>query len=138
MRRDLLLRQNRRSESRRLAESNLATLMLLAVVGVFLLVEFPLAVLLITLIVENTFDVVTMDEEDRRIASLFINLCILLSYPVNFFIYCTMSRQFRDTFRRLFCRQSQQQHPQQAISTANGSMAVEMTAIDGASTWQRA
>ena len=113
--------------------------MLLAVVGVFLLVEFPLAVLLITLIVENTFDVLTMAEEDRRIASLFINLCILLSYPVNFFIYCTMSRQFRDTFRRLFCRKPQQpqHHPQMAISTANGSVAVEMTAIDSVSAWQR-
>ena len=44
-RRRQLLAQNRRSESRRLAESSVTTMMLVAVVGVFLLVEFPLAVL---------------------------------------------------------------------------------------------
>jgi len=106
VRHDLLLRQNRKTESHRLAESNLATLMLLAVVGVFLLVEFPLAVLLITMIYENTFDLHQLiSTEDRRVAGLFINLFILLSYPVNFFIYCGMSRQFRETFKSLFlCR----------------------------------
>jgi hypothetical protein len=101
-RRELLLRQNRRSECRRLKEANCTTLMLVAVVGLFLLVEFPLAVLLILLIVENTFDVVLMSDHKRALASMFINLIILLSYPLNFFIYCGMSRQFRDTFRRLF------------------------------------
>ncbi len=35
-------------------------------------------------------------------------------------------------------RAREQQHPQQAITAANGSMAVELTAIDGASTWKRA
>ena len=33
---------------------------------------------------------------------LVINLCICLSYPVNFGIYCGMSRQFRETFKELF------------------------------------
>jgi len=32
-----------------------------------------------------------------------LNLFILLSYPLNFFIYCAMSRQFRDAFRELCC-----------------------------------
>jgi len=54
-RRRQLLAQNRKSESRRLAESNVTTMMLVAVVGVFLLVEFPLAILVIILIVDNTF-----------------------------------------------------------------------------------
>ncbi|CAG5114960.1 unnamed protein product, partial [Candidula unifasciata] len=34
--------------------------------------------------------------------SLFANFFILLSYPLNFFIYCGMSKQFRETFKRLF------------------------------------
>jgi len=38
--------------------------------------------------------------------SLIINLFIILSYPLNFFIYCGMSRQFRETFRRLFVSSS--------------------------------
>lgn len=100
-RRQLLLRQNRKSESRRLAETNMATLMLVVVVCVFLLVELPLAVLLITMIFENTFDWFFMDPDDRTVASSVINLVILFSYPLNFFIYCAMSRQFRETFKRL-------------------------------------
>ncbi|KAK2143506.1 hypothetical protein LSH36_836g01011 [Paralvinella palmiformis] len=101
-RREQLLRQNRRSECRRLKEANCTTLLLVAVVGLFLLVEFPLAILLILLIVENTFDVALMSKHERNQASLLINLIILLSYPLNFFIYCGMSRQFRETFKRLF------------------------------------
>ncbi len=31
-----------------------------------------------------------------------MNLCICLSYPLNFGIYCGMSRQFRETFKELF------------------------------------
>jgi hypothetical protein len=33
---------------------------------------------------------------------LAVNLCICLSYPLNFGIYCGMSRQFRETFKELF------------------------------------
>ena len=106
VRRDVLFRQNRRTESKRLAETNLATMMLVTVVGVFLCVEFPLAVLLLTMIYENTFSWIIITNENRSMASYFINALILFSYPVNFFIYCGMSRQFRETFARLFffCR----------------------------------
>jgi thyrotropin-releasing hormone receptor len=104
-RRRLLLAQNRRSESRRLAESNVTTMMLVAVVGVFLVVEFPLAVLFIVVIIENTMEVSIVDPDTMAAASLFVNLFILLSYPVNFFIYCGMSRQFRSTLQAvLLCR----------------------------------
>ena len=33
---------------------------------------------------------------------LVVNLLISLSYPLNFGIYCGMSRQFRETFKELF------------------------------------
>jgi len=102
-RRQLLLKQNRRSESRRLAESNWTTLMLVAVVGAFLVVELPLAVLLILLIVGNTFEIYVVDAGSYEVATLFVNMVIVLSYPLNFVIYCTMSRQFRATFRGMFC-----------------------------------
>src|SRR6218665_70536 len=78
------------------------TLMLVTVVGVFLLVEFPLMLFLIMMITENTFGVEILETETRVSASLILNLFILISYPVNFFIYCGMSRQFRNTFRALF------------------------------------
>lgn len=102
-RRRALLNQDRRVESRRIAELNLATTMLLVVVGVFLLVELPLAVLLIAINVENTYDVQLMAEDDKQAAAVVVNFAILLSYPVNFFVYCGMSRQFRSSFNALFC-----------------------------------
>lgn len=101
-RRHMLLRQNRKIESRRLAEKNLATLMLLTVVGVFLLVEMPLAILLIATNVENMSNLELMEDNEKQLAAMVINFVILLSYPVNFFIYCGMSRQFRDSFKKLF------------------------------------
>jgi len=69
-RRRQLLAQNRRTESRRLAESNLTTTMLVAVVGVFLLVEFPLAILMIVFIV--------LDDPQWAIAPLLVNTFILI------------------------------------------------------------
>ncbi|KAK3735028.1 hypothetical protein RRG08_001819 [Elysia crispata] len=36
-----------------------------------------------------------------EILSLLSNFFILLSYPLNFFIYCGMSKQFRTTFKSL-------------------------------------
>ena len=103
-RRRQLLAQNRKSESRRLAESNVTTMMLVAVVGVFLLVEFPLAILVIVLMVDNTFDLDLLDSRRRDMYEQLVNMFILLSYPINFFIYCGMSQQFRDTFCGLFAR----------------------------------
>ena len=32
-----------------------------------------------------------------------LNFAVLLSYPINFFIYCRMSRAFRDAFTTLLC-----------------------------------
>jgi len=110
-RRRQLLAQNRKSESSRLAESNVTTMMLVAVVGVFLLVEFPLAILVIVLMVDNTLALDLLNARHRDIYEQLINMFILLSYPINFFIYCGMSQQFRDTFCGLFaqsrcCRQA--------------------------------
>ena len=38
-----------------------------------------------------------------RISVQFLNFAVLLSYPINFFIYCRMSRAFRDAFTKLLC-----------------------------------
>jgi len=78
-------------------------MMLVAVVGLFLLVELPLAIFLIVFICDNAFnDTSTLTSQIVHDVSLYINQFILLSYPLNFFIYCGMSRQFRETFRSLF------------------------------------
>jgi len=141
-RRRQLLAQNRKSESRRLAESNVTTMMLVAVVGVFLLVEFPLAILVIILMVDNTFVLDVLDDRRRDICEQLINACILLSYPINFFIYCGMSQQFRDTFCGLFtcerccgAAQVQDQPPETAIDDGDspppGTKATALTARHG-------
>jgi hypothetical protein len=47
-----------------------------------------------------------------------LNFAVLLSYPINFFIYCRMSRAFRDAFTQLLCpsinRSRQEQLPSPA------------------------
>jgi len=91
-------------ECRRLGDSIATTLMLVVVVGVLLLVELPLAVFLILVIIENTWGRALMADGVANTAALFINLVIVLSYPMNFFIYCGMSRQFRTTFAAMFSR----------------------------------
>jgi len=77
-------------------------LMLVVVVTLFLLVEFPLGVNMSIVTVENTIGRALVDVADdtRALLDLFINLVILLSYPLNFFIYCAMSRRFRQEFCR--------------------------------------
>jgi len=102
-RRRQLLAQNRKSECRRLAERNMTTMMLVVVVGVFLLAELPNALLFIVMIIDNTWELQILTAESSYMAPLLLNLFILLSYPLNFFIYCAMSRQFRDAFRELCC-----------------------------------
>ena len=101
-RRKQLLKQNRKSECRKLKESNCTTLMLVAVVFIFLVVELPLGILFILIIINACCGTNIISPESQSVASLFINIAILTSYPINFFIYCAMSRQFRETFKRLF------------------------------------
>ena len=125
-RRKQLLKQNRRSECRKLKENNCTTLMLICVVGLFLLVEIPMACMLIIMIIENTLEIKVLPDDDNSAeATLLINFFILLSYPVNFFIYCGMSRQFRETFKRLFVPGSvplDREHSQyMSLVTENGA-----------------
>lgn len=102
IRRMQLLKQNKKSESRKLKESNCTTLMLVAVVGLFLLVEFPLGIIMTLYVTDNTFELDLFTPELYAITSSMSNFFILLSYPLNFFIYCGMSRLFRETIKRLF------------------------------------
>jgi len=82
-----------------------ATMMLVVVLGVFLVVEVPLSVLLLLVIIENTFNVDLFSDVTRHMAALLVNCCIVITYPLNLFIYCAMSERFRRRFRDLFrCR----------------------------------
>lgn len=103
-RRKQLLQQNKKSESKKIKDSNCTTLMLVAVVGLFLVVEFPLGVIMVFVIIMNTFNLQFVNPLLIKTLMLWANFFILLSYPLNFFIYCGMSRQFRETFKRMFVK----------------------------------
>lgn len=101
--RQKLFKENRKSECKRLRDSNCTTLMLIVVVTVFLLVEIPVAVVTILHIISSTL-VEILDYHIANILILVTNFFIIVSYPINFAIYCGMSRQFRETFKELFIR----------------------------------
>ena len=94
--------------------STRATMMLVIVVGVFLIVEVPLSVLLLFVIIENTFHVDLFSDATRYTAALLVNCCIVITYPLNFFIYCTMSQRFRQLFCELFRRRANFNNTMQA------------------------
>ena len=68
------------------------------------LVEVPLSVLLLLVIVENTFRVDLFSDTTRYTAAMLVNFCIAITFPLNFFIYCAMSERFRNMFCALFSR----------------------------------
>ncbi|XP_067006765.1 sex peptide receptor [Anabrus simplex] len=103
LKRKKLFKENRKSECKRLRDSNCTTLMLIVVVTVFLLVEIPLAVVTVLHIYSNSIQEI-LDYSVANILILFTNFFIIVSYPINFAIYCGMSRQFRETFKELFIR----------------------------------
>lgn len=98
-----LFKENKKSECRRLRDSNCTTLMLIVVVTVFLIVEIPLAVVTVLHIISSSY-IEILDYNIANMLVVFINFFIILSYPINFAIYCGMSRQFRETFKELFIR----------------------------------
>lgn len=96
------IRRNR-SGSRTISDGNNTTMMLVCVVGVFLVVEFPSAVFFVVVVIQHSFGITLLSQSAGAIASMVVNMMILLSYPTNLFIYCAMSRAFRTTFCSLFC-----------------------------------
>lgn len=98
-----LLKDNKKSECRKIRDSNCTTLMLIVVVTVFLIVEIPLAVVTILHIISSTC-IEFLDYDIANVLIVVSNFFIILSYPINFAIYCGMSRQFRETFKELFIR----------------------------------
>lgn len=83
-------------------DKNCTTLMLIVVLTAFLIVEIPLAIITSAHVFSSLF----YNFLDYRLANLgilFTNFFLIISYPLNFAIYCGMSRQFRITFVNLFC-----------------------------------
>ena len=97
-RRMRLKSQGRKDESERAQEHNRTTRMLLAIVALFLLSELPQGILtLCSIFIADFFNEVYWPLGDL------LDIMALLNNSINFILYCTMSRQFRTTFARVFC-----------------------------------
>lgn len=78
-------------------KTNRTTRMLLVVVALFLVTEFPQGVInLLSGVLEHFVEEVNMALGDL------LDILALINNGINFILYCTMSKQFRDTFVRCF------------------------------------
>ncbi|XP_071443765.1 G-protein coupled receptor dmsr-1-like [Hetaerina americana] len=92
------------------------TAMLLAVLLLFLVSEVPQGVLgLLSVIIGKRFF-----QDCYHSLGEAMDLLALTNGAVNFVVYCTMSRQFRDTFSSLFCRYIS--HKDSASDDGNGNI----------------
>jgi len=88
----------RRDDMEKHNEHLRTTAMLLAVVILFLVTELPQGILTLLMIF---FEELHM-ELYNPLGDL-LDICALLNNAINFVLYCTMSKQFRDTFISTFC-----------------------------------
>ncbi|XP_023346096.1 sex peptide receptor [Eurytemora carolleeae] len=87
--------------NKRQRDANSTTLMLIVVIAIFLTVEIPLMVITaLHTISSSLYEFLNYELVKKIIVLMNVGLC--LSYPLNFGIYCGMSRQFRETFKNLF------------------------------------
>jgi len=99
-RRRRLILQNRHSEWRRVKDTNCSTILLVVVITTFIIVEVPMGVFMLLTVLQNQYDVkiMTLSENLQELVSTVFNFIVLMSYPLNFCIYVSMSKQFRSHF----------------------------------------
>lgn len=92
-RRAKLKSQGRNNELDKTREHNRTTAMLIGVVGLFELAELPQGILTLGSIFVTGF----YDDVYQPLGDL-VDMMALVNNSITFILYCTMSRQFRDTF----------------------------------------
>lgn len=85
-------------------DANSTTFMLIVVVTVFLIVEIPLAITTAVHVTENVFELELVSDHALNMIIVCTNFFIIITYPLNFAIYCGMSKAFRETFQQIFVR----------------------------------
>lgn len=112
-----------RDEDSRDRKTNRTTRMLLVVVALFLLTEFPQGILsLLSGVLSGDF----VEEVYVPLGDL-LDIVTLVNNGVNFILYCSMSKQFRDTFVQVFCRRCYE--AKQTTSGAGASRAARRTVV---------
>uniref|UniRef100_A0A915J860 G-protein coupled receptors family 1 profile domain-containing protein n=1 Tax=Romanomermis culicivorax TaxID=13658 RepID=A0A915J860_ROMCU len=96
--------EKNKREAQKQKETQNTNLMLIIIVTVFLITNLPQGTILAAISVNLTFNlrIEFFDTNYPNLIAMVDNMIILLSYPVNFAIYCSMSAQFRETFTRMF------------------------------------
>jgi len=89
-------------ECRRLMDSYSTTLMIFVVITVFLVVHVPYSVLIILQIISIVFNEEFLSYHVLVTFSLMSYFLINVSYPINFAVYCGISKKFRKTLKELF------------------------------------
>lgn len=82
--------------------SNRVTLILVIVVGLFVMVEIPVAIDFIIFLVQYTWEVQIYYGEDGAILPVITTFSVIVVCQSNFLIYCGMCNQFRKTLKSLF------------------------------------
>lgn len=86
------LKTTRVKSTSRNHENSRATLMLIIVCALFLITEFPQFVLIILSAIDQVF----YEEVYVKLGDL-LDMIVLINSSINFILYCTMSKSFRDT-----------------------------------------
>ncbi|KAH9529094.1 hypothetical protein DERF_003001 [Dermatophagoides farinae] len=81
-------------------DSRSTTVMLIVIVSMFLFLEIPFALTTILHVVQSAFQMELVNYSVLNSIIMMNNFFIIVSYPINFAIYCGMSRQFRITFHQ--------------------------------------
>jgi len=88
------------SKNASVRRTNRTTFMLIILNIVFLLVEVPLSILIMLHAISSSF-YEFLNYDIANLLVLIFNFLIVISYPINFGIYCSLSSQFLAAFKTL-------------------------------------
>ncbi|KAI3379606.1 hypothetical protein SNEBB_011354 [Seison nebaliae] len=93
--------RGRHSVSKAQNNSRNTTLMLVVVLTTILIVEIPIGLWFFLSFINHTFRLDLFTVKSENIFAALSNSYLIISYPLNFIIYCRMSKMFRRTFHEL-------------------------------------
>jgi hypothetical protein len=87
------IRINKQNRQLKESDHNRISIMLLIICLLVLIAELPQALLIFISILNNDFYL----DVYKPLGDL-MDMCVLISYSINFILYCSMSQKFRSTF----------------------------------------
>lgn len=93
---------NSENSSSAVKENRRVTIMIVCMAAITLLVELPVGIIQ-CLYVDIYLSGATFDQYNLQISERIVNLFIILSYPLNFLLFCSMSSEFKQTLKDMCC-----------------------------------